>query len=110
MRNAQAAGLAEVSAAIANMDQMTQQNASMAEEATAASQSLATEGDELSRLIRQFVVSQAPEDDLRQKLKAAAPHAFRVKAEPDAASHRYKRVAEGGRAGLSAETDDWREF
>ncbi len=110
--SAQATGLAEVTAAIAHMDQMTQQNASMAEEATAASQSLATEGEQLSRLIRQFAISQASEDDLRPQLKAVAPHAFPAKPEPATAARQRagRRVAARGGANAVAEADDWREF
>ncbi len=50
----QATGLAEVNAAVNQMDQVTQQNAAMVEEATAASHSLLAEAEELSRLVSQF--------------------------------------------------------
>jgi len=50
----QAAGLAQVNSAINQMDQVTQQNAAMVEEATAASTSLRTEADELSSLVGGF--------------------------------------------------------
>lgn len=50
----EATGLAEINAAINQMDQTTQQNAAMVEESTAASHSLANEAHELSRLIMQF--------------------------------------------------------
>ena len=72
---AQATGLAEVSSAITEMDQMTQQNASMAEEATAASQSLATEGEQLARLIGQFAVSKVSQDDSPRRVRTEAPQA-----------------------------------
>ncbi|HXZ16973.1 MAG TPA: methyl-accepting chemotaxis protein, partial [Roseiarcus sp.] len=106
----QATALAEVNVAIAHMDQMTQQNASMAEEATAASQSLATEGEELGRLVGEFAFSKVAEDDLRQKLQAAAPHAFAKKAGPAPASapRSVKRAAVGIVAKEAEE--DWREF
>ena len=97
---AQAAGLAEVNVAITQMDQMTQQNASMAEEATAASQSLAAEGDELGRLMGEFAIANGVEDDLRQKLKAAAPHAFAKEADP--ALRPVKRAAAGAQLGAPA--------
>jgi methyl-accepting chemotaxis protein len=74
--DAQAAGLGEVNSAINQMDQMTQQNASMAEQATAASRSLATEGQELSRLVGQFNTRSSDGRDLRRELEKAAPHAF----------------------------------
>ena len=50
----QAIGLNEVNTAMNQMDQVTQQNAAMVEEATAASHSLMREADDLARLIRQF--------------------------------------------------------
>jgi methyl-accepting chemotaxis protein len=50
----QALGLAEVNTAVNQMDQVTQQNAAMVEEATAAAQSLADETGRLSRMIGAF--------------------------------------------------------
>jgi methyl-accepting chemotaxis protein len=50
----QATGLAEVNTAVNQMDQVTQQNAAMVEETTAASHALAREVDELGRLIGRF--------------------------------------------------------
>jgi methyl-accepting chemotaxis protein len=52
----QATGLGEINLVINQMDQMTQQNAAMAEEATAASVSLAKESERLSDLVGQFEV------------------------------------------------------
>jgi methyl-accepting chemotaxis protein len=50
----QAAGLAQVNTAVNHMDQMTQQNAAMVEESTAASRSLATDAGDLKALVGQF--------------------------------------------------------
>ncbi len=50
----QAAGLQDVNAAITQMDEVTQQNAAMVEQATAASHSLAAEAKGLSKLVAQF--------------------------------------------------------
>jgi methyl-accepting chemotaxis protein len=50
----QATGLAEVNTAVNSMDQMTQQNAAMVEETTAASQTLAQESRELKSLLQTF--------------------------------------------------------
>jgi len=52
----QATGLAQVNTAVNQMDQMTQQNAAMVEESTAASGALASEANELKRLMGQFQV------------------------------------------------------
>jgi len=52
----QAQGLGEVNIAVNQMDQVTQQNAAMVEEATAASRSLADEAHELARLVGHFTI------------------------------------------------------
>ena len=50
----QAKNLAEVNEAVGEMDQMTQRNAAMAEETTAATRSLAAEAEDLGALVGQF--------------------------------------------------------
>jgi methyl-accepting chemotaxis protein len=50
----QSTSLSEVNSAMHQMDQVTQQNASMVEESTAASTTLATEAERLRELIAQF--------------------------------------------------------
>lgn len=52
----QATGIDEISKAIEKMDEMTQQNAALVEQASAASQSLREEGSELLNLMRFFQV------------------------------------------------------
>jgi methyl-accepting chemotaxis protein len=52
----QATGLQQVNTAVNEMDKVTQQNAAMAEEATAASRSLSQESAELSSLVALFKV------------------------------------------------------
>jgi methyl-accepting chemotaxis protein len=55
----QAVGLAQVNTAVNQMDQVTQQNAAMVEESTAASHGLARESIELERLMGQFTLGDA---------------------------------------------------
>ena len=50
----QADNLKQVNSAVASMDSMTQQNAAMVKEATAAARSLAAEADELATLVARF--------------------------------------------------------
>ena len=50
----QSTGLVEVNASVNGMDQMTQQNAAMVEETTAATRQLAQEADTLMMLVDQF--------------------------------------------------------
>ena len=52
----QASALQEVNAPVNQMDQMTQKNAAMVEETTAASRELASEADALLYLIQQFKI------------------------------------------------------
>ena len=90
----QATGLDQVNIAINQMDQTTQQNASMVEESTAASHSLSQETDQLSGLIGQFQVGSTSADAaLRGQLQKAAPHAFRPPAKAPAGPKSEPRVA-----------------
>jgi methyl-accepting chemotaxis protein len=50
----QATGLGEVNTAVGQMDQVTQQNAAMVEETTAASHSLTNEARQLAQLMERF--------------------------------------------------------
>lgn len=52
----QSTGLAEINLGVSQLDQVTQQNAAMVEEATAASHSMSQEAAGLSELVSQFVV------------------------------------------------------
>jgi methyl-accepting chemotaxis protein len=56
----QATGLHEVNTAINQMDQVTQQNAAMVEQSTAASHALARETAELVALTKQFQIGETP--------------------------------------------------
>jgi methyl-accepting chemotaxis protein len=74
------------------MDQMTQQNAAMVEQSTAATHSLSQEIAQLSGLIGQFQLGRANDNDaMRRELQKVAPHAFLPT--PEAA------VPKGARAG-----------
>lgn len=53
----QAAGLQDVNAAVSEMDKTTQQNAAMAEETNAASQTLGQQAAELRRLVDRFTLA-----------------------------------------------------
>ncbi|WP_182085040.1 methyl-accepting chemotaxis protein [Aureimonas sp. ME7] len=101
----QAVSLKEVQTAADQMDKVTQQNAAMVEQATAAAQSLATETDELARLISEFklATSQRPS---RARPAANAPSA--PSARPRA-SVQMRPVAQGN-AALKTLTDNWEEF
>jgi methyl-accepting chemotaxis protein len=52
--NTQAGNLKQVNGAVVDMDKLTQQNAAMVEESTAAARQLAGEADELAALVSRF--------------------------------------------------------
>jgi methyl-accepting chemotaxis protein len=118
----QSSGIEQVNKAVMQMDEMTQQNAALVEQATAASQSMAEQARDLTKTMERFQVG-----DSGSSGRAAAPPAAaaarperrsanrpfsgkpRAAAKPAAAASmeapaaRGKAVANGGDA-------DWREF
>ncbi|GAA0657340.1 hypothetical protein GCM10009102_01730 [Sphingomonas insulae] len=105
----QATGLQQVNTAVSEMDGVTQQNAAMVEESTAAARSLATEADELARQIARFRI------DAGEGHAAAAPaarpvvHQLQQRA-ADAGRHIATQLRRSGSAAVAVDTDDWSEF
>jgi methyl-accepting chemotaxis protein len=103
----QAAGLNEINSTVEQMDQVTQQNASMVEESSAASFSLASESQQLTELINRFNVGQEDRNILRVR-RPLRRHAHNLRP--------VMEKAEGGRANLALrkwqkpEPDEWEEF
>ncbi|MFM5931395.1 MAG: methyl-accepting chemotaxis protein [Novosphingobium sp.] len=96
----QSVNLQQVNASVSEMDRMTQQNAAMVEESTAASRSLADEAGELSNLVGQFKTGASAASP---KVSAPRPAKAR-KAAPVPAVH--------GNLALKPTDfdDDWTEF
>jgi methyl-accepting chemotaxis protein len=69
----QAAGIEDIGRAIGNMDQMTQQNAALVEEASAAAESMSEQTIQLSGALSVFKLGDAPPADLKRR---AAPLAL----------------------------------
>ncbi len=99
----QATGLHEVNTAVNQMDQVTQQNAAMVEQSTAASHALAQETQQLSDLIARFKVegAAAPATRQAQPTRTAAQAPQRMAA--------LRRATAGG-AALKLAPDSWEEF
>ena len=100
----QATGLQQINTAVSEMDGVTQQNAAMVEEATAAARSLASEVEEMSRQIARFRVGEAP-------VGAAVPVAV-LRHRPAPAAQRIARPAPPravGNTALAVSNDDWSE-
>ncbi len=65
--HAQTAGIREIGTAITDMDEMTQQNSALVEEASAAAESMRDQADELSRSLAVFKLEAAPQPSLRSR-------------------------------------------
>ncbi|HKM61223.1 MAG TPA: methyl-accepting chemotaxis protein, partial [Acidisphaera sp.] len=130
----QAAGIGEVNTAIAQMDQMTQQNAAMAEQATATTHALAKESESLAAMIGRFRVGhmeqeartpRAPQPARRPVTPGATPPAARgagltkmigrLKGGMDSAAGRLRSAPQAAKpAAVALATadagDDWQDF
>ncbi len=105
----QATGLAEVNTAVNQMDQVTQQNAAMVEQSTAASHSLAQEAEELGRLVARFEVG--VRTNVTSLPKRAAPKQMagqRVVTALKSVGGRAISAVRKRAAGVNAES--WEEF
>ncbi|MBP2235824.1 methyl-accepting chemotaxis protein [Sinorhizobium kostiense] len=119
----QAVGLREINTAVNQMDQVTQQNAAMVEETTAASMALNEEAQALSALVSRFRLperepTQAATDRLRgaaARMRSAEVHASRPAAATESRPVRgsgysppKQRVLVQGANALAG--SDWEEF
>ncbi|MCM2290983.1 methyl-accepting chemotaxis protein [Allorhizobium sp. BGMRC 0089] len=118
----QSVGLAEVNTAVNQMDQVTQQNAAMVEEATAASSTLASESDRLRQLISQFRFDGAARHasmPASSAVASSAPAMRAASAKPAAAAASHKQQPSPARRmvnklakamGANAPAESWEEF
>ncbi len=104
----QSTALVEVNTAINQMDQVTQQNAAMVEESTAASHSLTQEAEELMGLISRFQTGAA----VVQAKPQQQPGRGKPAAHGQPIAQQRQRVAQfatNGSAALKPD-EDWQEF
>ena len=100
---AQVAQLREVTANVAEMDQMTQQNAAMVEESAAAARSLAQQANTLSSSVGAFRIG----DNVRQMAPRTAPPRPAPVAAPAPARTARTPMTQGN---LAVAGEDWDEF
>ncbi len=96
------------------MDQVTQQNAAMVEQSTAAAHSLSQETEDLARLVGQFKTgtqtgAQATVERLRPAARRPQPEA-RPTRRPMSALKTTGRGGAAPRLAAAASTDGWEEF
>lgn len=106
----QASGLKEVNSAVNQMDQVTQQNAAMVEETTAASMTLRNEADNLKVLVSRFSVA-SPGNEAAALQAVARSMRSPARSAPSGytSSHQLtSRKVVGAKGGASH--DAWEEF
>ncbi|QDH74779.1 methyl-accepting chemotaxis protein [Brevundimonas sp. M20] len=103
----QASGLAQVNTAVNDMDQVTQQNAAMVEESTAASLNLTREAATLAELVGRFQVSE--EAHRPTPIRAAEARIAAFAAEPAPARPSRPRMAVGAGRPVAVAAG-WEEF
>jgi methyl-accepting chemotaxis protein len=111
----QATGLNEVNSAVNQMDQVTQQNAAMVEQSTAAAHGLKGETAELRRLVGEFRTDDAEAGHApahapahAPRVAAAASTSRPAASEPRRMAERLKQTYSSGAA--TAAKADWEEF
>lgn len=101
----QAASLSQVNAAMGDLDRVTQQNAAMVEEASAATRSLADEAKVLSQVVGRFTFDGKSVPAARAALPTIG------KAKPAPAARQSRPMVEGNLALKSQPVEeDWSEF
>jgi methyl-accepting chemotaxis protein len=106
----QATGLGEVNSAVNQMDKVTQQNAAMVEQATAASHSLTNEAEELRRLVRQFKTGSGQSGRPPQGAPPKAQFTPRPAAERARPTQLRDVKRPAARATAESQEDSWSEF
>ena len=109
----QAAALAQVNTAVNQMDQVTQQNAAMVEQSTAASHSLSNDAEELARLVGHFRTGHEAGTQIiapaARRPKAQAPRGRDSGSSPRGAETMLKTTSQVARSPQPAD-DAWEEF
>ncbi len=116
----QATGMAQVNSAVNQMDQVTQQNAAMVEQSTAASHSLAQEATALAALVGRFdigeAVAAAPASKVAPPVRGllprpeSGPGASAPQPPPRPAARPVAYAGGAATAAALAPQDDWTEF
>ncbi len=110
----QSTGLNEVNKAVNQMDQVTQQNAAMVEETSAATHKLSQEADSLAALVSHFKVGESNERNAASRPALATPAAAPARSPARERLGAVARAFSGGGAAMAmapaAAGANWEEF
>ncbi len=109
----QSAGIEQVNLTVTQMDETTQQNAALVEEATAAARSMEEQAGELTQAVSIFKI----QAERPAAIRPAAPAVLQPKSKPAAPPKRELAMAAVKRparqaavASVSSNSADWQEF
>ena len=124
MTTTQAGNLDQLNSAVGSLDRMTQQNAAMVEQSTAATRSLSSEAERLGELVAQFRVSKPQHGTTQIAMTRPAPSRTKATGTGPAAPSKAAQSAFKGKAATHRnlalkqqpstlpviDDDDWSEF
>jgi methyl-accepting chemotaxis protein len=107
----QSVGLSEINSAVGQMDQVTQQNAAMVEQTNAASHTLASDAENLSRLVGQFKMNlgETAHAHVPEPAAAAPARPSPARALIQKVAGTFNRTASASASGAAAK-EHWEEF
>jgi len=109
----QASGIEQVNKAITMMDDVTQQNAALVEEASAAAQALTEQASNLTQLIARYRVGEGAADEAKhataRPAQAAAP-AVERRAPSRPMTGKKRPVPAPAHAAHGAAAEEWKDF
>lgn len=109
----QSSGLDEIGKAVSQMDEMTQQNAALVEEAAAASESLLSQADQLTSNVNQFQLNDEHQSNnikqIAHTTKSTPSKSSAVKKLPSASTP-IKKAKPLPKPQIDDEDDGWEEF
>jgi methyl-accepting chemotaxis protein len=107
----QASGIEQVNKAITMMDDVTQQNAALVEEASAAAQALTEQASNLTQLISRYRVGEGAADEAQAPARPAPAVERRAPTRPMTGKKRPVAVpAAPARANGAAAAEEWKDF
>jgi methyl-accepting chemotaxis protein len=109
----QASGIEQVNKAITMMDDVTQQNAALVEEASAAAQALTEQASNLTQLISRYRVGEAAADEAQAPARPAPAAAVERRAPTRPMTGKKRPVAVSAapaRANGAAAAEEWKDF
>ncbi|WP_337270221.1 methyl-accepting chemotaxis protein [Oryzifoliimicrobium ureilyticus] len=106
----QSVGLHEVNTAVNRMDQVTQKNAAMVEETSAAGASLAGESRTLREIVAQFALGGADQHVAALREVAMTGNHADIRRKPEAAAPLISRILSRPTIGAIAVNENWEDF